>query len=64
MKVLIKVAGTAVVMKESIKEQPCVWSLTALAIATVVKLIYDIGYARKQLIISDKKRRCYNTSHS
>ena len=49
MKALIKVACTAVVMKESIKEQPCVWSLTALAIATVVKLIYDIGYAMGQV---------------
>ena len=49
-KSLIKVAGTAVVMKESIKEQPCVWALTALSIATVVKLIYDIGYAMGQEI--------------
>ena len=49
MKALIKVAGTAVVMKERIKQQPCVWSLTALAIATVVKLIYDIGYAMGQV---------------
>ena len=48
-KSLIKVAGTAVVMKESIKEQPCVWALTALSIATVVKLIYDIGYAMGQV---------------
>ena len=49
MKALIKVAGTAVVRKDSIKQQPCVWSLTALAIATVVKLIYDIGYAMGQV---------------
>lgn len=33
MKALIKVAGIAVVMKESIKEQPCVWSLTAFILA-------------------------------
>lgn len=49
MRTLVKVAGTAVVMKESIKEQPCVWALTALSIATVVKLIYDIGYAMGQV---------------
>ena len=49
MKALIKVAGTAVVMKESIKQQPCVWSLTALAIAMTVKLIYTVGYAMGQV---------------
>ena len=49
MKAPTKAAGTAAVMKESIKEQPCVWALTALSIATVVKLIYDIGYAMGQV---------------
>lgn len=49
MRSLIKAAGIAVVMKESINEQPCVWALTALSIATVVKLIYDIGYAMGQV---------------
>jgi hypothetical protein len=49
MRALIKVAGTAVVAKESIKEQPCVWALTALSIAIVVKLIYNIGYAMGQV---------------
>ncbi len=49
MNMLIKVAGTAVVIKESIKEQPCVWVLTAVAIAMTVKLIYSIGYAMGQV---------------
>lgn len=49
MRTLVKVVGTAVVAKESIKEQPCVWALTSLSIATVVKLIYDIGYAMGQV---------------
>lgn len=49
MRSLIKAAGIAVVVKESINEQPCVWALTALSIAIVVKLIYDIGYAMGQV---------------
>lgn len=49
MRSLIKAAGIAVVMKESINEQPCVWALTALSIAIAVKLIYDIGYAMGQV---------------
>lgn len=49
MDILIKVAGTAVVIKESIKEQPCVWALAAVAIAVTVKLIYNIGYAMGQV---------------
>lgn len=49
MNILIKAVGTAIVFKNSVKEQTCLWALTALSIATVVKLVYDIGYAIGQV---------------
>lgn len=49
MDILIKAVGAVIALKQSIKEQPCVWFLTAAAVALTVKLIYNIGYVMGQV---------------
>lgn len=40
MSIVLKMVGMAIVMKESIKEQPCVWLLILASILTIGRIVY------------------------